>query len=91
MKKLILLLILLTVPCVGVKLPLNSFNTGEMSPYLEGRTDVAKYYSGCRTLENFTVLSYGGAERRPGTKYIVAVFASGQYGYGEYGEGVYGE
>jgi hypothetical protein len=49
---------------------LNSFNAGELSPLLSGRTDIAKYFSGCQTLENMIVLSYGGATRRPGTKYI---------------------
>lgn len=66
----VLFIVAISIPAIGAKLPLNAFNTGEMSPLLEGRTDVAKYYSGCRTLENFTVLSYGGAQRRPGTKYI---------------------
>jgi len=72
MKKLILFLILSSVYTsafahVGV---INSFNAGELSPLLEGRTDIAKYYSGCRTLENMFCFSYGGTTRRPGTKYI---------------------
>ena len=51
---------------------INAFNAGVLSPQLQGRTDLAKYYSGCRTLENFLIFSYGGATRRPGTKYIAA-------------------
>src|SRR6187402_1449027 len=49
-----------------------SFNAGELSPYMEARSDVAKYSSGCRTLENFVVMPYGGIFRRPGTQYLGA-------------------
>jgi hypothetical protein len=49
---------------------LTAFNSGELSPLLDGRTDLQKYGSGCRTLENFLILPQGGAERRPGTEYI---------------------
>lgn len=57
---------------------INSFNAGELSPKLEGRTDISKYYSGCRTLENFLVLTYGGATRRPGTAFIAEVKTSSE-------------
>lgn len=60
----------LAAMALGAVSPINAFNAGELSPLLEGRTDIAKYYSGCRTLENFLVFSYGGATRRPGTRYI---------------------
>ena len=49
---------------------INTFNAGELSPFLYGRTDLGKYTSGCRTLENFLVTPYGPAKRRPGTEYI---------------------
>ena len=49
-----------------------SFNAGELSPYLEARNDIAKYASGCRVLENFIVMPYGGVFRRPGTVYLGA-------------------
>jgi len=49
-----------------------SFNSGELSPLLRGRTDVTKYYSGCRTLENMIVLSQGPVQKRPGTYYIAS-------------------
>lgn len=49
---------------------LNSFNSGEWSPQLDGRSDLQKYGNACRTLENFFVRPQGGAERRPGTQYI---------------------
>ena len=47
-----------------------SFNAGELTPKVDARSDIAKYKSGCRTLENMIALIYGPAERRPGTKYI---------------------
>lgn len=50
-----------------------SFNAGELSPQIDARSDVAKYSSGCRTLNNFIPRIYGSAERRPGTKYIDSV------------------
>lgn len=45
------------------------FNGGEMSPLMDGRTDSEKYATGCRVLENFIVRSYGGAFKRPGTRF----------------------
>ncbi|PTX99145.1 hypothetical protein DB345_01870 [Spartobacteria bacterium LR76] len=47
-----------------------SFNAGEISPYLDARSDLEKYASGCRLLENFIILPYGGVYRRPGTEYL---------------------
>ncbi len=49
-----------------------SFNAGEFSRRLESRSDLAKYFSACRTLENFIALPYGGVSNRPGTEYIAA-------------------
>lgn len=49
---------------------INSFNAGELSPYLYARNDLKKYNSGCLTLENFQTLPYGGAIRRPAIKLI---------------------
>lgn len=64
------LLLLIISTCFGASININSFNSGELSPLLDARTDLTKYYSGCRTLENMLVYSYGGATRRPGTEYI---------------------
>ncbi|GAT35618.1 hypothetical protein TSACC_3689 [Terrimicrobium sacchariphilum] len=47
-----------------------SFNAGEISPYLDARSDFEKYAAGCRTLENFIIMPYGGVYRRPGTEFI---------------------
>lgn len=53
-----------------MRFPIVSFNAGELSPQIDARSDVAKYGSGCRILENMIPRIYGSAERRPGTKYI---------------------
>jgi len=50
--------------------PIISVNAGEMTPQVDARSDVAKYSSGCRTMQNMIPRIYGGATRRPGTKYI---------------------
>lgn len=47
-----------------------SFNSGELSPLLDGRSDLEKYYSGSRLLENMIPLPYGPATRRPGTYFV---------------------
>lgn len=48
----------------------NSFTSGELSPWLEGRIDVEQYLRGARTLKNFDVRVSGGIRRRPGTRLI---------------------
>lgn len=48
---------------------LNNFNGGEFSPLLKGRTDIAKYRSGCEVMENFIPRVFGGAHSRPGLVY----------------------
>ena len=50
-----------------------SFNAGEWSPLLDGRSDLEKYYSACRLLENTIPTRYGPAERRPGLYYVAEV------------------
>jgi hypothetical protein len=70
--KRLLVLLLLARPALAVSVVLNSFNAGELSPLLEGRTDVQKYYSGCKTLENMVVLPQGGVRKRPGSYYIAS-------------------
>ncbi len=47
-----------------------SFNSGELTPKIDARSDVEKYRAGCRTLENFIPTIYGIAERRPGTEFV---------------------
>jgi hypothetical protein len=50
-----------------------SFAAGELSPFLYGRVDLAKYHVGCRTLLNFFVHPHGGASNRPGTLFVGGV------------------
>ena len=53
------------------KLPINNFNGGEVSPYLYAREDVDGIYNkSCLKMENFIPLPYGGATRRPATKFL---------------------
>jgi hypothetical protein len=47
-----------------------SFAAGELSPFLYGRVDLAKFRVGCRTLLNWIVHAHGGASNRPGTHFI---------------------
>lgn len=49
---------------------ISTFNGGELSPLLDGRTDIDKYRMGCQILENFIPLPAGGVMRRPGTIFI---------------------
>lgn len=47
-----------------------SFAAGELSPFLYGRVDLAKFKVGARTLRNFFVHAHGGASNRPGTRFV---------------------
>lgn len=52
---------------MGVSLTLQSnFTSGELSPSLTARVDLAKYQQGCKTLKNIVVQPHGGAVKRPG-------------------------
>ncbi len=51
-------------------IPIINLNGGEFTPLIDARSDVEKYRSGCRKLENFIPRIYGAIERRPGTKFI---------------------
>jgi hypothetical protein len=50
----------------------NSFNAGELSPLMDGRTDQPQYFSGCKVMQNFIPTVQGPAARRGGTRYIGA-------------------
>ena len=47
-----------------------SFNAGELSPLMDSRSDQQKFAAGCKTVENFYTLIFGGAKMRPGLEYI---------------------
>lgn len=53
-----------------------SFNSGEWSPKLYSRVDLAKYKSGAALLQNWFVDYRGGASTRTGTKYILQCYKS---------------
>jgi len=56
-----------------VAVELTNFTGGELSPRLDGRNDLAKYNSGCKTLENMIVYPHGSASRRSGTQFVSEV------------------
>lgn len=68
---------------------IHSLNVGEVSPKMDGRTDLEKYYSGCRLLENMYCKPHGGVAKRPGTYYISVIPES--YTFEEPSEGIEGE
>jgi hypothetical protein len=45
---------------------------------LDGRTDLQKYFQGCKTLQNMVVHPHGGATRRPGTNLIAETKSNGE-------------
>lgn len=47
-----------------------NFTAGELSPRLEGRVDISKYFNGVRTLKNMIIHPHGGTTRRGGTRRI---------------------
>lgn len=49
---------------------LTSFNAGELSQNLDGRTDLTKYFSGCHRIEGFLPVVQGPAMRRGGFRYV---------------------
>ena len=62
-----------------------SADAGELSPWLDSRTDIAKYAAGFRTLRNFIVLPQGGVTKRPGMEWrgaLPSAATSGKRGRG---------
>ena len=55
---------------------LTNFTSGELSPRLNGRIDMDKYYNGASTISNFMVLMHGGLSKRPGTRHIAEIKTS---------------
>lgn len=54
----------------------NAVNAGEWSPLLEGRSDLAKYHSSAKKIENLICAKFGGVSRRPGTHFVAEVKTS---------------
>lgn len=54
-------------------LAITSFNAGEFSPLLAGRSDLAQYKNACKKLLNFIPTVQGPVRRRPGTMFVAEV------------------
>lgn len=50
-----------------------NFSKGELSPLLEGASDLAAYFEGGSVIENFRLMRQGGLQRRAGTRMIAEV------------------
>src|SRR4030042_1260860 len=50
----------------------SNFTSGEVTPLMGAKVDLAKYYTGCALLENMLILPFGGVVKRGGTKYIAS-------------------
>lgn len=61
-----------------------SFTSGELSPLLDARVDIDKYFSGCKACENFITTVQGPAVRRPGTRYVSTTKANGNAWLGRF-------
>lgn len=48
----------------------NNFTSGEVTPLMGAKVDLAKYYNGCALLENMLILPFGGVVKRGGSQYI---------------------
>lgn len=53
-----------------------AFNSGELSPLLDNRSDYEKYANGCRRMRNFLPLPQGPARKRGGSRFVGEVKAS---------------
>ena len=47
-----------------------AFNSGELSPFVNARTDIDRFGYGARTMTNFIPMLQGPARKRPGTQYV---------------------
>lgn len=52
--------------------PQNSFNSGELSPLVYGRTDAERYKNGLATCINYIPMLQGPLVRRPGSRFAAA-------------------
>jgi hypothetical protein len=62
----------------NLKVPLNNFQFGEISPSLTSRTDTPLYNNAGEKVRNFWIRAEGGLKRRAGTEYIATL---GNYSY----------
>lgn len=52
---------------------INNFNGGEVTAKLDSRSDLQKYASACRVMENFIPYVEGGAQARPGLYFVAEI------------------
>ena len=52
---------------------ITQFNTGEITPFLMGRTDFKKYAAAAEYMENCLPLVYGPFVKRSGTRYVTPI------------------
>lgn len=52
---------------------ISNYSKGELSPLIEGMPDLAAYFEGGSTMENWLVMRQGGMTRRPGLRFIKEV------------------
>ncbi len=78
--KVLILIIISAMASIGLTATaiMNSFSSGEITPRLYGRTDVVKFYSGAREVENMFIKPHGPVEKRPGTYYIATAAGEGR-------------
>lgn len=53
-----------------IKIPLHSFQFGELSPSFTSRVDAAVYQAGGQKVRNFIILNEGGVKKRAGGEFI---------------------
>lgn len=63
---------------------LSKFNFGEVSPKVDGRTDLEAYRASCKQLKNFINLPGGGITKRYGTKKVADKRANGIFAFADY-------
>jgi len=56
---------------MGEKFIQSALNAGEMDERMQGRTDFKKFFNGLSKMVNWIPLKQGGAEKRPGTEWMV--------------------
>lgn len=57
-----------------------NFTSGELKPELHAREDLGFYNNGAASIENMIVLPEGGVSRRPGTRFVAAVYNEAETG-----------
>lgn len=59
----------------------SNFTGGELSPNMLSRTDISKYQTGVRNLQNFLLRPEGGVRNRNGTQFVGLVGGDGASGW----------